>query len=87
MMKRPFEARPGHQAYRQGGPDFFFYGGMAAFARVEAPVIRERMSQRLLSVLSVPVGRMPCGGSATFPQLPVSGYLGPDLDSKLGRVS
>jgi len=49
-------------------PRLFSYGGLAAFAQAEAPLGPGRMSERLLSVLSGPPGRMPGGDSATVPQ-------------------
>ena len=67
-------------------PRLFFYGGLAPFAQPEAPLGPDRLSERLLSARSGPPARLPGGGSATFPQLPVSGYLGPELYVELGTV-
>lgn len=67
-------------------PRLFSYGGLAAFAQAEAPLGPDRMSERLLSVLSGPPGRMPGGDSATVPQLRVSVCWGPDLYELIGTV-
>ena len=67
-------------------PRLFSYGGLAAFAQAEAPLGPDRMSERLLSVLSGPPGRMPGGDSATVPQLRVSVCCGPVVGARFGTV-
>ena len=69
-----------------GGDLGFFYGGLAAFALVAAPLAPDRLSERLLAALSGPSVRLPAGGSATFSQHPVSIYSGPELYVELGTV-
>ena len=86
MKSPPYPGAGGDPGEDLGGDLGFFYGGLAAFARVAAPLAPDRLSERLLSALSGPSARMPGGGSAAVPQLRVSVCWGPDLYARLGRL-
>jgi hypothetical protein len=86
MKSPPYPGAGGDPGEDLGGDLGFFYGGLAAFARVAAPLAPDRLSERLLSALSDPSVRLPPGGSATFSQHPVSIYSGPELYGEVDTV-